>query len=1056
MMDGWRIVNNGGEARSIKSVFARDRGKVLWARAKMKGRIKRMGEAQREKLEAWERSALEKIAATNVVLVENDAIKNDVPLFMQGNTTYYDRAALVARKRLRGHKLIRERIAMFWELVNSVSEDGTSLRDGQFILKIFRAHDLDGSGSISADEMGEVIYKLGVNMSDDELEMVLETLDNDGSGQIDYDEFLTWWLSEDKMSAISLNDEDVERRHQLASMFLEYDDDRSGVVTYDEFDDLYDRLKGDDHPGTRGRSRRQVRREIDNDRSGFVSFSEFMAWDQRHLVAEAEAAEARRSADPRAGEQPSAGPGLGASAPPAARRGGLVKERTINKAQYTVCMQKISQALVWDYKQENFARVIEEDWKKDARGASEMNLGLFTDAVFEIADLWVDSVTLDDYVSFLDILYGEVADSMSHAVAQFRVDEDISAERMYEVMGLAPAEGPASDALTKRHRSDLAGQVAGALEDDAPGPGSEAPQATCDRGSEPDNVRPPTPANAHGGVAVPDPGCAAAARRVLAGEAPFDEPLTGRPGLGADGARNGLARNGLDLGASGRAGSAARAASSRSSARLARPRSLRVSTSHRREMHRARVDRFSAFKSRVTEGAKGFLQKGTPASRLRPRSVYDPGADYLPRRIAAMARTSRLPSGGDEDFGLALGRIATEGVPSFFRDEADWLLFAAASSLPGDEESGATRKFSLRSVARSASRAAPGIVGARSVRRRDGRRGGAELARSPGQRTSAGSGGPGSGGLGSGGPGSGAARGGGARTLPRAPRTAAAAMALATGRRADECRNRNDAHRAAEATGGWSGRPKPARAPAPAPVSPVRASGGEGRRRKRSKMHRRGRRRSAVAPWRGSPPAGQARSGNARAPVPRRRRRRAGEASPRVRIPAIEPTPSLWDRPATPSAPAGIEALPAWMGRSAGPGGAPPAGRTPAVPGELGGGHRLRGRGPGRGRAGRNEPVGGTRDPRPRNNAVRVPSRGGSRASTPAPLSGRRSRSPDRKTTRGDRSVEPPGNDSFTYDEKTGSLHIFRSNRRSRSPHRRGGGRRAKPAREKFFAFDFI
>lgn len=42
------------------------------------------------------------------------------------------------------------------------------------------------------------------------------------------------------------------------------------------------------------------------------------------------------------------------------------------------------------------------DWKQDARGLETMPFGLFFDAIFQLADLYVETIDPDDYVKFLD------------------------------------------------------------------------------------------------------------------------------------------------------------------------------------------------------------------------------------------------------------------------------------------------------------------------------------------------------------------------------------------------------------------------------------------------------------------------------------------------------------------------------------------------------------------------------------------------------------------------------------------------------------------------------
>jgi EF-hand domain pair len=65
--------------------------------------------------------------------------------------------------------------------------------------QLFRYCDKDGSGSIDKEELGSVMHELGRDLSPDELTTLMNQLDVDGNGDIDFDEFLEgmgkWFLS---------------------------------------------------------------------------------------------------------------------------------------------------------------------------------------------------------------------------------------------------------------------------------------------------------------------------------------------------------------------------------------------------------------------------------------------------------------------------------------------------------------------------------------------------------------------------------------------------------------------------------------------------------------------------------------------------------------------------------------------------------------------------------------------------------------------------------------------------------------------------------------------
>ena len=58
------------------------------------------------------------------------------------------------------------------------------------ILKAFKLFDDDDTGSISLNNIKRVTKELGENLTDDELQEMLDEADHDGDGEINKEEFL--------------------------------------------------------------------------------------------------------------------------------------------------------------------------------------------------------------------------------------------------------------------------------------------------------------------------------------------------------------------------------------------------------------------------------------------------------------------------------------------------------------------------------------------------------------------------------------------------------------------------------------------------------------------------------------------------------------------------------------------------------------------------------------------------------------------------------------------------------------------------------------------------
>ncbi|EMP39433.1 Calmodulin, striated muscle [Chelonia mydas] len=126
----------------------------------------------------------------------------------------------------------------------------------------FSLFDKDGDGSITTGELGNVMQSLGQNPTEAELQDMIGELDTDGSGTVDFPEFLSLMArkmrdmdsEEEIREAFRVFDEDgiryisaAELRHVMTNlgekltdeevdeMIKEADADGNGQVNYEEF-----------------------------------------------------------------------------------------------------------------------------------------------------------------------------------------------------------------------------------------------------------------------------------------------------------------------------------------------------------------------------------------------------------------------------------------------------------------------------------------------------------------------------------------------------------------------------------------------------------------------------------------------------------------------------------------------------------------------------------------------------------------------------------------------------------------------------------------------------
>ena len=135
---------------------------------------------------------------------------------------------------------------------------------------LFSKYDPDGSGSLSSSEARTFLCN-DLGFGDEEAEACLLLHDNDGSGTLSLEEFVTWARSGDKFASVT--DETVYYKvHAAVEMFKSYDKDGQGSLDSSEFALVLKDL-GYCEEGVGA-----AMKALDGDGNGVVSFPEFMKW----------------------------------------------------------------------------------------------------------------------------------------------------------------------------------------------------------------------------------------------------------------------------------------------------------------------------------------------------------------------------------------------------------------------------------------------------------------------------------------------------------------------------------------------------------------------------------------------------------------------------------------------------------------------------------------------------------------------------------------------------------------------------------------------------------
>eukprot|EP00270_Netrium_digitus_P007111 TRINITY_DN2064_c1_g1_i2.p1 TRINITY_DN2064_c1_g1~~TRINITY_DN2064_c1_g1_i2.p1 ORF type:complete len:534 (-),score=134.10 TRINITY_DN2064_c1_g1_i2:90-1691(-) len=127
--------------------------------------------------------------------------------------------------------------------------------------EMFKSMDVDGSGSITFEELKEGLRRHGTNMPEHQIREIMEAADVDNSGTIDYSEFITATMQMNK----------VEKEENLYRAFKHFDTDNSGYITREE---LKEALSQEEilEPG----EIETIINEVDRNNDGTIDYDEFV------------------------------------------------------------------------------------------------------------------------------------------------------------------------------------------------------------------------------------------------------------------------------------------------------------------------------------------------------------------------------------------------------------------------------------------------------------------------------------------------------------------------------------------------------------------------------------------------------------------------------------------------------------------------------------------------------------------------------------------------------------------------------------------------------------
>nr|GMC75850.1 calcium-dependent protein kinase 10-like [Ipomoea batatas] len=138
-----------------------------------------------------------------------------------------------------------------------------SVGEVEVIRDMFTLMDTDGNGQVTYDELKAGLRKVGSQLAEPEIKLLMDVADVDGNGHLDYGEFVAVIIHLQRME----NDEHIRRA------FMFFDKDGSGYIDIDELREALADEFGDCDINVVN----EIMREVDTDKDGQISFEEFVA-----------------------------------------------------------------------------------------------------------------------------------------------------------------------------------------------------------------------------------------------------------------------------------------------------------------------------------------------------------------------------------------------------------------------------------------------------------------------------------------------------------------------------------------------------------------------------------------------------------------------------------------------------------------------------------------------------------------------------------------------------------------------------------------------------------
>nr|GMC81791.1 calcium-dependent protein kinase 13 [Ipomoea batatas]GMC85872.1 calcium-dependent protein kinase 13 [Ipomoea batatas] len=144
-----------------------------------------------------------------------------------------------------------------------VIADFLSNEEVEDLKEIFGKIDADNDGIVSIEELKVGLQKLNSQLAESEIQMLIEAIDTNGKGTLDYGEFI----------AVSLHLQRMANDEHLRKAFSYFDKNGNGYIEPDELQDALMEDGSEDCTNVAN----DIFQEVDTDKDGLISYEEFAA-----------------------------------------------------------------------------------------------------------------------------------------------------------------------------------------------------------------------------------------------------------------------------------------------------------------------------------------------------------------------------------------------------------------------------------------------------------------------------------------------------------------------------------------------------------------------------------------------------------------------------------------------------------------------------------------------------------------------------------------------------------------------------------------------------------